>query len=160
MTEEVTELPMLTLEDIQNTDDLPTKLIPVPAWGGQLKIRMLTKSEQQLARNNAIADGVLDEMKLELGIVAIAIVEPNLSLEHIQILCNKNADVVDEILAEVFMLSAIDKKAVSRARDEFQEGLREVDGVSPGGEAAHDSATNAPGDDNPGVHGVAGVPAE
>lgn len=136
----------LTIEQIANADDLPTKVIPVPAWGGDIEIRMLTKAEQDTVRREAVVDGVIDEMRVELGILAKAIVKPELGIEHIQMLSQKNADVVDDILAEVFSMNAISKEAVAHQRAEFHQGSDEVAGVPHSGEAGDDQAADAAGD--------------
>lgn len=137
---------MLTIDQIMNADDLPTKVVPVPAWGGAVKIRMLTKAQQYQVRKTAIVDGEFNDQQMEMGLLVESIIEPQMSRDHMQMLANKNADVVDEILAEVFSLSAMDKEAVANARDEFPGGSDEVDGVSPGGEAGDDSPEAAAGD--------------
>lgn len=140
----------LTIEGIANVDDLPTKVIPVPAWGGSVTIKMLTKSQQHTIRVAARDDktGMIDEQELELGILVASVIQPDLQMEHIPILLQKNGDVVDELLNEVFSMSAIDKKAVGKAAAEFQDGPGEVDGVLPGGEAGDDGEATEAGDDD------------
>lgn len=140
---------MLTIDQIMNADDLPTKVIPVEAWGGSIKIRMLTKAQQYQVRKTAIVDGEFNDQQMEMGLLVESIVEPEMTREHMEMLANKNADVVDEILAEVFSLSAMDKEAIAEAQAEFPDGQDEVDGVSPGGEAGDDGAQAPDGDDAP-----------
>lgn len=140
---------MLTIDQIMNADDLPTKVVEVPAWGGSIKIRMLTKAQQYTVRKSAIVDGEFNDQAMEMGLLVESIVEPELTREHMTMLASKNADVVDDVLAEVFSLSAMDKEAVAEARAEFQDGQDEVDGVSPGGEAGDDGAEAPDGDDAP-----------
>ena len=137
---------ILTIDQIMNSDDLPSKVIPVPAWGGDLKIRQLTKAQQHQIRATAMVEGEVDDHQLEMGILVAAIVEPEMTRDHMVMLANKNADVIDEILAEVFTLSALDKEAIARARDEFPEGQDEVDGASPSDEAGDDGETAQAGD--------------
>lgn len=133
---------ILSLEQIMNADDLPSKIVEVPAWGGSIRIKQLTKAQQHEIRTTAVVDGVLNDQMLEMGILVASIVEPNLTREHMEMLANKNADVIDEVLAEVFTLSALDKEAISRAREEFPDGQGEVDGV-PSGEVTGDDGAEA-----------------
>lgn len=139
---------ILTIEQITNVDDLPRKTINVPAWGGEIIVRMMTKAQQHGVRMSAIHDGALNEEELEIGILVEAIVDPPMTREHIEVLRNKNAEVIDEILAEVFQMSAMDKEAVARARDDFQEGSAPVDGVPHSEESEEISSGDAPGDEH------------
>jgi hypothetical protein len=137
---------ILTIDQIMNADDLRSKVLDVPEWGGSIKISQITKAKQNEIRLSATIDGEIDDLLLECGIVAAAIVEPELSLDHVAMLQQKNADVVDTIMHEVFLLNAMDKEAIARARDEFQDESGEVDGVLPGGETGDDGAAVAPVD--------------
>ena len=150
----------ITVDQIMNADDLLTRTIPVPEWGGDVEIKQLTKAQQTEIRTAAIKDGVVDEQMMELGIIATSMINPNLTLEHVQILANKNSEVIDRVLGEVFLLSSMDKEALARAREDFQEGPDEVDGIPSGGEAGDDGEEIAPGTDGAGVHGVDSVPSE
>lgn len=157
----MTEAKMLTVDDIANVDDLPTKLVDIPAWGGSVRIKMLTKQQQYRVRTDAIDpdDGSLDECKLELGIIVASVVEPDLTPAHVAMLAQKNGEVVDQLLGEVYDLSSLDSEAVARARAEFQEGLDEVDGVPPSGDAVDDGTPAEVGAVDEGVRGVDSVPA-
>ena len=124
---------ILSIEQIAQADDLPTKLVEVPEWGGEVKIRSLTKQQQADVRSKAIVDemGTIDDTKLELGILIEAIMEPKLTYDHLNLLRSKNADVVDRILGEVFILNALDKGAIDRKVETFQDELAGVDGDAP-----------------------------
>lgn len=138
----------LTIEQIVNANDLNSKVVPVPEWGGSVKIQELTKAKQDEVRQMALIDGEVNDVLLECGIVAAAIVEPAMTGDHVAILQQKNADVVDRIMHEVFMLNAMDKEAIARARDEFPEESGEVADALPGGEAGDDGAEAPSGDDD------------
>lgn len=131
---------ILTIEQITNADDLPTKVLDVPEWGGEVKIRQLTVQQKADVRVQAVVNDQVDDTKLELGLLVEAVVEPNLSYEHLGILRGKNADVVDRILTEVFTLSALDEEAVARQRREFPGEAGELDGVPSSSEAGDDPA--------------------
>lgn len=135
---------ILTIDQIVNADDLQTKIVDVPAWGGSVKVRELTKQAQIQCRNMATNDeGVLDVDKLELALLCFAIIEPALTAEHIEILKTKNSHVIDEILDNVYNLNSMDKEAIAKTRAEFREEPGQLDGVKDIGNAGDVEAADA-----------------
>lgn len=130
----MSNLKLLTIEDIANADDLQTKIVDVPAWGGSVEVRELTKQAQIECRQIATdEEGVLDVDKLELSLLCFAITKPALTKDHIEILKTKNSHVVDEILEHVYSLNSMDKEAIANTRAEFREEPGFVDGAEDSG---------------------------
>lgn len=139
---------ILTIDQISDADDLQTKIVPIPAWGGEVEIRELTKKKQRDIRIAATdaETGVVDDHLVEMGIVIEAIIDPPMNMGHLAMLEQKNADCIDEVLVEVYKLGGTNKGAVAASRDEFPEGRGEVDDVLPGEGAGDDGEAAAAGD--------------
>lgn len=70
---------MLTKDQILQADDLPTKVIPVPEWSGEVKIRTVTAQEKD-AWEESLQKGKGRHVKLDLAnvrakLVALTVVD-------------------------------------------------------------------------------------
>lgn len=114
---------LLTVDDILNAPDLEERIIEVPEWGGEVKVRDLTKAAQQRIRKQAITvDGAIDPDKLEVLLLAECLVEPKITVEQAEQLKNKSAAAIDRILAGVMNLAGLSEAAQKQALKSFRAG--------------------------------------
>lgn len=101
---------LLNFENIKNADDLPSKVINIPEWGGDIKIRILSLGER-LELDEEF------ENKKEIDIlvkwIAKCCVDDNnnpvfTTEEQIKVLTQKNGDVIMRIFKEIKHLSNLD----------------------------------------------------
>jgi hypothetical protein len=120
---------ILTLDAILAASDLEERVVDVPEWGGSVRIRSLTKLQQQLARRQATVRfsgptgprEVIDNDKLEGALLQAALVEPALRTEDVERLRAKAAAPIDRILRAVLDLSGLGAQAVADAAQSFQD---------------------------------------
>lgn len=118
----------LTIEEILAAQDLQEETVDVPEWGGAVKVRSLTKAQQQHARQRSVSkDKVVDQEKLELSLIVAGMIEPRVTMEQARALCQKLAGVVDRILLRIIRLSDmnIDASVSAEAVDEAERSFRE-----------------------------------
>ncbi|AVX31799.1 hypothetical protein CTH_2256 [Carboxydocella thermautotrophica] len=114
----------LAFEDIINKPDLDEKELFVPEWDGYVKIRGLTKAQQQAMRRQAsTANGQIDTDKLETIMLASCLVEPAITLEQAEQLKNKSAAAIDRILREILELAGLTEEAQKEAMKSFRPGV-------------------------------------
>lgn len=114
----------LTLDAILAAPDCPEKVVPVPAWGGLVKVKGITKAKQKELNKAATvmvpgADGKaekkVDEEKLDLLLLAAGLVAPAITFEQAAQFAEKSAGAVDTVLKAILTLSGMTKEAVEEA---------------------------------------------
>lgn len=113
----------LAFEDIINKPDLDEKEVFIPEWDGYVKIRGLTKAQQQAMRKQATVNGQMDTDKLETIMLASCLVEPAITLEQAEQLKNKSAAAIDRILREILELAGLTEEAQKEAMKSFRPGV-------------------------------------
>ena len=111
----------LSLDDIKNSIDLETQTIKVKEWGGSLKVKGLTKSEQVKIRNAQESEDGLSTVEFEKMILIAGIVEPELDEKTINVLYDKSASVVDRVLSIILNTSGLTEGVQQEIAEEFQE---------------------------------------
>ena len=95
-----------SVEAILMTADLAEEDMTIPEWGGAvLKIRGLSKREQQDIRRQATRNGKVDDTIAEMLMFIQAVVEPKFETKHYAQLCEKASGVVDRINWKITELS-------------------------------------------------------
>lgn len=109
----------LTLDDISAADDLPTCLVHVPEWGGEVEIKAMTKAVQQRLREEATVCGEINNERLELLMVVRGVIDPPLTEEHYELLRGKSARAVDRINKAILQLNGMTPEEVTAAEKTF-----------------------------------------
>ncbi len=91
----------LTIEQIAAAVDLPEEDVPVPEWGGTVRVRGLTKGEQQQIRREARINGEIDMQLIELLMVQYGCVEPKLDSGGVELLRSKSAVAVERVVQAI-----------------------------------------------------------
>lgn len=99
---------ILSFADIVGANDVPAKLVSVPEWGGAVRVKGMTKREQQTMRGQATgADGKVDATLMETLMLAHCLAEPKVTIEEAGQLLDKSAAVVDKILSEIMDITGL-----------------------------------------------------
>lgn len=110
---------MLSTEQILAASDLVEQVVEVPEWGGAVRIRTMTKGAQIRLRKEATIDGKVDEERLELLMVVHAVVDPALTVAHVEQLKGKSAVAIDRIMKAFGDLSGFTPEAVKDTKKSF-----------------------------------------
>ena len=113
-TTRVSELHILTVEELLGSDDIAEEVVRVPEWGGAVRIRAFSKGVEQRLRREA---GGTDRFELLLFITGV--VEPAFTLEQTDALKSKNAKVFDRVVERIMSLAGLTKQAVADAKATF-----------------------------------------
>ena len=110
---------MLTIEDILLAPDLESKEVAVPEWGGTVKVKGITKREQQQMRKSTTdpQTGQIDSDRLEAAMLAHCLTDPVVTIEQAEQPMQKSATAVDRVLTaamDVAGMSDTAQKAMSR----------------------------------------------
>jgi hypothetical protein len=124
---------LLTFEDILAAEDIEERTLPVPAWGGAVRLRTFTKNTELEMRAAARGpNGLVDSEKLEMLMLVYGVVEPALTIEMVPHLRTKNAAVVDSILTSIVELNRLGGDAIEKAVASFQEESGEEAAIPAG----------------------------
>lgn len=120
--EKAPDLPILTVEAILAAPDTQTDVVPVPEWGGAVKVIGLTKRQQVDIRREALVDGEVDPEKVQQGIWREGVIEPRFAADTLGALFDKNAGVVDRVLSRILALSGMEEGSVKDKEKMFRPG--------------------------------------
>lgn len=134
----------LTIEQIEQANDLKESDIDVPNWGGKLHIRELTRQQQiEIENKSRDEDGNIDIHKMQMLIMIHCVVEPKLEEKHIPILNQKNFNVIDEILKELDRLAYVREEEIAAARKTFRDETGSVAGIVDSEQNGIDTVTDS-----------------
>jgi len=120
MTKKGSQNDVLSIEDIFAAPDLAEEVMEIPEWGGAIKIKALTKGQQQDARTRSMVAGEINADKLEMYIFIYGVAEPQFTEEHFGKLRAKSYGVIDRVLRRIMQLSGMDVWAEQRAERSFR----------------------------------------
>ncbi|MFH1485036.1 MAG: hypothetical protein ABIH46_03110 [Chloroflexota bacterium] len=120
------EVTFLSLEEILAADDIATKSVSVPEWGGQVEIRGLTKAQQQAVRaratkNAGTSQASINQDTLEMGILSAGLIQPHITFEQTKALRGKSAGVLDRIMKEIATVSGIEVSSALPSEEQIAE---------------------------------------
>lgn len=113
---------ILSVEAILAAPDTQTEIVEVPEWGGAVKVIGLTKRQQVDIRREALVNGDVDPEKVQQGIWREGVIEPRFPEEQLGALFDKNAGVVDRVLAVILRLSGMEEGAAKEKEKMFRPG--------------------------------------
>lgn len=105
---------LLTREAILSADDLPTKEVPVPRWGGSVRVRSMTGCERDQFEAEIVSarrDGKISPGNVRARFVAMCVIDENgdnvFSAADIEALGKKSAATLDLIYQEILSFNAL-----------------------------------------------------
>lgn len=114
---------LLTRAQILKADDLPSRDVPVPEWGGTVRVRSLTAKDRDEFETAVLAarqEGNLSPGNIRARYAAAAIVDEKgkqlFSEDDIEALGAKSAAALDRVYAAVNDLNALSPKDVEELR--------------------------------------------
>jgi len=116
---EVTELHMLTTEDILGAVDIPEELLYVPEWGGTLLLRAFSKGVEQRLRTESGGRENFDMDRFEMLLFIEGVVEPKFDISQMDALKAKGTVPFDRVVNAVMKLTGLTKEAVAEAKATF-----------------------------------------
>lgn len=116
---DVSELRILSIEDVLGAQDIKEETVAVPEWGGAVRIKGFTKAEQHLIREQAGGADNLDLNLFEMLLFVHGVIEPQFTQDHIELLKAKNAVPFDRVLQRVMAISGLTEEARKQAKNTF-----------------------------------------
>lgn len=124
---------LLSAKEIFDKDDAEFLDVPVPEWGGEVRIKALTGTKRDKYENSLakMKNGqmVPDVMNARARLVAWSAINADGSAlfgdSEIMRLGNKNAKALDRVFEAAAKLSGIAPEDVETAREDFSEGQSE-----------------------------------
>ena len=103
-------MPLLSRESILTADDLKTVDVPVPEWGGEVRIRSLTGTQRELFGRSLLgADGKPTGEGYNLKLVAVSVVQEDgtlaFTLDDVQILGTKSDVALERVVDAIETLN-------------------------------------------------------
>lgn len=102
---------VLSFDDIVKKTDIDEKEVFIAEWDGTVKVKGITKLEQQLLRKQAIdpATGRINGDKMEVSMLAQCLSEPAITIEQAELLMQKAASAIDKIFAAILEVTGLDE---------------------------------------------------
>ncbi len=115
------DLPIADFSTILALPSEEFKWIDVPEWGARVKIKALNKAEQIRLRKKSSVGGNVDEIKLEMNLLADSLVEPSLSFSQVdQLFAKANAKALNRIAAASLAFSGLTEDYIGDAERDMK----------------------------------------
>lgn len=126
-------MPFLTRDQILGADDLSYRVVPVPAWGGDVRIRTLTGAERDQFEASIVqrnGRNIATNMRnIRAKLVALCIVDENgeriFSDKDVEALGKKSAQALDLVFGEAQKLNGLRDEDVEELAENFVDGRSE-----------------------------------
>ena len=121
-------LKILTADDIWAAKDIEERVVPVPQWGGAVRVRGLTQRQsaglrKQAQRPNPVTKQLeMDNEVLEQLLFIEGVVEPKFTMADYGKLQEKSMAAVTTVLKAVMDISGFSSEAISEATKSPVEG--------------------------------------
>lgn len=107
---------LLTKDQILSIDDKPTQDVPVPEWGGEVRIRTMSASERDKWESETYGDGKVNTVDFRARFVALCIVDEAgkrmFTDEDVNQLGEKSAAALQRVFNAAQALNALTKKDI------------------------------------------------
>lgn len=114
-------LPIADFSTILGLPANDTRWVDVPEWNARVKIKSLTKAEQIRLRKKSTTQGQVDDIKLEMNLLADSLVEPRLSVGQVDELFTKaNARALNRIAAASLAFSGLTEDYIGDAERDMK----------------------------------------
>lgn len=116
---------LLSKDAILGVNDLATKDVFVKAWGGTVRLRMLTAGERAAIEDSQVKTGKIDWTDFKARIVSLSAVNEDgsrmFSDEDIVALNGKSAPVIDMLFVEANAINALSNDATDNLEKDSAE---------------------------------------
>lgn len=116
---QVPELRVPDLSELLALDDSEEAWIEFPDHNFKVKVRSLSKAEQIKYRKQATVNGKVDGNRLEGLLLVNGLVQPKLTIDHINTMFQKKSGLVDKILLKILDLSGMTDDKREEAEADF-----------------------------------------
>jgi hypothetical protein len=119
--EEKTEYRILTREEILDAPDIEERTVPVPAWGGAVRIRTLSQKQSRELRAKAMRTNQItkqtetDNDLLESLLFIEGVIEPKFTMADYGRLQDKSMAAMSAVLKAIMDASGLSEDAVKGA---------------------------------------------
>jgi hypothetical protein len=117
---------ILSFENIMEAEDITEKTVPVPEWGGDVRVKSISyrrmgKLKASVAESqNKSPDEVKDnDVEMEKAILVAGMVEPEVDEEKADALMDKNAKAVMTVISAIMGSSKNTEKAITEEEKQF-----------------------------------------
>jgi len=118
---ESNELPVADFSAILALPSEEYRWVDIPEWNARVKIRSLTKAEQIRLRKKSSKQGVVDDVLLEINLIADTLVEPRLSPAQVdELFAKSNAKALNRIAAASLTFSGLTEDYIGDAERDFK----------------------------------------
>lgn len=115
------ETPVADFSTILGLPSEDFKWVEVPEWNAKVKIKALTKAEQIRLRKKSVTAGQIDDIKLEMNLLADSLVEPRLNVAQVDELFTKaNARALNRITAASLAFSGLTEDYIGDAERDMK----------------------------------------
>ncbi len=115
------ELPIADFSTILGLPANDFRWVEVPEWNARVKIKALTKAEQIRLRKKSSVGGNVDDIKLEMNLLADSLVEPKLSFAQIdELFAKSNARALNRIAAASLAFSGLTEDYIGDAERDMK----------------------------------------
>ncbi len=115
---------MLTKEEIRDIKDITEKVVPVPEWGGEVKVRSITQRQMNSIKNSAKQaaedDESIDEDTVNWSIFKEGVVEPAFDDSDREWLMDKSSSAYMCVLKEILISSKLNDKSLKVEERQFR----------------------------------------
>ena len=108
----------LSIDDIKNLPDVPSKVLEIPEWKVSLEVQGISKGVQ-IELGRIVNDPDKDAFDYQRALLKVCVIDPILSDEDIDELYKKDSNIVDKIFVEINDLNGVG--GIADSGDEFQE---------------------------------------
>jgi hypothetical protein len=135
---------MLTIDEIWAAKDIEERVVPVPQWGGAVKIRTLSQKQSADLRRKAqrinpvTKQSELDNEALEQLLFIEGVIEPQFSITDYGRLSEKSMAAVTTVLKAIMDASGFSGESVNEATKSPVEGSLAAVRVHTGEDAGDD----------------------
>ena len=118
------ERKILSFDEILAAPDLGEATVEVPEWGGAVKVKGMTKHEQQQLRKQALdpLTGQIDPDRMEILMLAHCLAEPKITCEQAEALSQKSAAAFDKVLMAIMTTAGLSEAVQKEALKSFRTG--------------------------------------
>lgn len=117
---------ILTKEQILAADDKPTRDVPVPEWGGEVRIRTMSASERDQWEAEVYGEGKVNTVDFRARFCALCIVDdqgaPVFTNAEVRALGAKSAAALQRVFNAAQTLNALSNKDVAELEKKSEPG--------------------------------------
>lgn len=115
---------ILTKEEIREIKDITEKVVPVPEWGGEVRVRSITQRQMNSIKNSAKqaaeSDENIDEDTVNWNIFKEGVVEPAFDDGDREWLMDKSSSAYMRVLKEILISSKLNDNALKPEEKQFR----------------------------------------